>query len=69
MAICGSCLSYSDRGKTVGGAIESARNYVSRGSLNNAEQEYNFAIKTMQSKGGCNSCIRDAIKEKDNNIG
>jgi len=67
MAVCGSCLNLSDRGKTISVAIESARNYAAKGSSNYAEQEYNFAIRTMQEKGGCSSCIRDAISEKDRN--
>ena len=67
MAVCGSCARQLDRGKTVGGALESAKNYVSKGSLDNAKQEYNFALRVLKESGGCSSCIREIIRLQNMN--
>ena len=67
MSICGSCLDKRDKGKSVDAALESARNYASRGSLDNAKQEYNFVVNTLSEKNGCQSCIKDAKSERDRN--
>jgi len=67
MAVCSSCLAMYDKWKTVEGALEAARSCVASGNVNGARQEYNFAIHTLEAKGGCSSCIRELIREKDFN--
>jgi len=66
--ICGSCSSLADRGKTVGGAIASARNYLSKGSIDNAKQEYHFALMMLQGGSCRKKCYQVLLAEKEANI-
>jgi len=69
MPLCNSCLDKTDRGKSVRGALSSARNYVEKGSINNAVQEYNFIIHLLSGSCSCDSgdCINLIKNEKEMN--